>query len=206
MGCTVVWRRTKTMHTITLEEFPPFSYSPPSVLSLLPFTPPPLPPILLHLEGRRQIRQEESQNLISRDSSFPSLFFLASSPPPPPPPISHHRRIKSARGQGEMRRVLTVFAAWEDHAWPGWQTSRENPVSEMRRGSFLIRGTGGVEWSGNGNEEIRCRINPSTAYYEWNWFARSNVCYICWNEYGEYGAKISGFLNKKLFTSFFEVL
>lgn len=43
---------------------------------------------------------------------------------------------------------MTVFAAWEDHAWPGWQTSRENPVSEMRLGSFLIRGTGGAWRSG----------------------------------------------------------
>lgn len=151
MGCTVVWRRTKTMHTITLGRISTVLLLPSLRLIVATFHSPLSPPILLHLEGRRQIRQEESQNLISRDSSFPSLFFLASSSPPPPPPISHHRRIKSARGQGEMRRVLTVFAAWEDHAWPGWQTSRENPVSEMRRGSFLIRGTGGVEWSGNGN-------------------------------------------------------
>lgn len=136
----------------------------------LPFPLPLSSPILhtsLHLEdspaaGRRQTRQEESQNLISQDVPSPSSF-SSQPPPPPPPPISHHRRDQNCkrtrRGEEEEEGVLTVFAAWEDHAWPGWQTSRENPVSEMRLGSFLIRGTGGVEeWSGSGNEGIRCPV------------------------------------------------
>lgn len=106
---------------------------------------------ILRAAGRRQTRQEESQNLISRDAPSPSSF-SSQPPPPPPPPISHHRRDQNCkrtrRGEEEREGVLTVFAAWEDHAWPGWQTSRENPVSEMRLGSFLIRGTGGAWRSG----------------------------------------------------------
>lgn len=80
----------------------------------------PLPPDTLHRTCTsphlgRQIRQEESQNLISRDAPSPKAFSSYSPPSSTAefPSISHHRRIKTAgrRRRGRGRVSLTAFAA-----------------------------------------------------------------------------------------------
>lgn len=92
----------------------------------------------------RQIRQEESQNLISRDAPSPKAF--SSYPSPPSLHLASPASIKTA-GRGRRGPCWQPLRLW-DHAWPRMaDSSRENPVSEMRRGSFLISSwMGGDEW------------------------------------------------------------